>query len=185
MNGNHGLKNRRRVPSASVISKMSKLQATVQNGELIFSSPLTRERFFASAEGKEVRLTIHEEPSRNLKKFFEGSIVPAFFYWHPNSGWADFKEAREALKLEFAPGIRKITLRDGSKARVAPSMASLSRASYQMMVDSVVAWFIEQGMAPEVIDSELYLKWRDSQFDEPYYPPLRRLKERYEHEKTI
>lgn len=152
----------------------------VVDGEFEFGSPLAKHRFLKAAEGKEVRLDIQEKPTSEMRKYFEGCLVPAFFYLHPNSGWTSFADAREILKLEFSPGTRSVTKIDGSVARVAPSTTELSKTRFTSFVEAITGWMRESGVDETLLDSEEYKRWRDTNFDEWVYPPLARLKALYD-----
>lgn len=158
-------------------------KATVKDGEFIFSSPLAKHRFMEIAEGKEVKLEVQEKVTDEMRKYFEGCVVPAFFYSHPLSGWDNFADARDVLKLEFAPGVRELTAMDGSPMKVAPSTADMSKRRFTAFVEAVVEWMMENGVPYEVLDSEEYLRWRDTNIMEPVYPPLARLKAAYDAQK--
>lgn len=160
-------------------------RATVKNGEFVFPSPYTKARFLKLAEGKEVFLELREKPTDEMRRYFEGCLVPAFYYFHPRSGWRTFADARDVLKLEFAPGTK--TLRNPvSKEfyRVAPSTSDMGKKRFGMFVESIVAWMIENGMPSDVLESEEYKRWRDTNFDEDIYPPLKRLKESYDRQRS-
>lgn len=160
------------------------IKVNVKDGDFVFSSPLARHRFMERAEGKEVRMDIHERPTNEMRKYFEGCLVPAFFYSHPDSGWDNFADAREALKLEFMPGVRQVRTLDGKMTRVSPSTTTLSKERFSRFVEAVVEWATENGMPYEILNSEEYLRWRDTNLNEMVYPPLQRLKEQYDKQKT-
>jgi hypothetical protein len=136
-----------------------------------------------AAAGKEVKLEIQEKPTTEMRKYFEGCLVPAFFYLHPGSGWRDFADAREVLKLEFVPGVRTIEDTEGNSVRIAPSTADIGKQRFSQMVEAITDWMRNNGVEEALLDSEEYKRWRDTNFDDPYYPPLRRVKELYEKEK--
>lgn len=155
-------------------------RATAKDGELIFGSPIAEHRFFQMAQGHEVRLEIMVKPTDEMRKYFEACLVPVFYYMHPHSGWKSFADAREVLKLEFAPGARELTLLDGSKLRIAPSTTKLSKHRFTAFVEAITDWMRENGVSESVLDSEEYKRWRDTNDTDLYYPPLKRLKESYE-----
>lgn len=155
-------------------------RAFVTGGEFRFGSPLAKQRFMKMAEGNEVKLDIMKKPTDEMRKYFEGCLVPAFYYMHPHSGWNDFKDAREVLKLEFAPGVRELTDMDGNTVKVAPSTTELSKQRFSAFVEAITDWMRENGVNESVLDSEEYKRWRDTNFTDPYYPPLKRLKDQYE-----
>lgn len=159
------------------------MRVSVKDGEFVFSSPLAKSRFMKLAEGKEVSLELMEKPTDTMRKYFEGCLVPAFFYAHPRSAWENFADAREVLKLEFSPMTRQVVTLKGEVVKIPPSVATLSKARFTSMVEAIVEWMLENGVPSEVLDSDAYIRWRDTNFDDPVYPPLRRMKERYERER--
>lgn len=162
--------------------------ATVENGKLRFSSPLSEHRFMELAEGKEVKLEVVEKPTNRMWRFFHGCLVPAMFYWHPFSGWIDFSEAREAMKLQFFPGVKSVKLAFGDdggvSVQVAPSLSTMSKERFTQAVESITSWMMENGMPYELLDSEEYLRWRDTNDTDLVYPPLQRLKDAYEKQRA-
>lgn len=153
---------------------------TIKNKEFIFSSPLAKHRFMELAEGKEVALEVQEKRTPEMRKYFEGCLVPAFFYLHPHSPWKTFADAREVLKIEFSPGVRTITGSDNKKFKVAPSTSTMSKAKFTQLVESITNWMIDQGVDASVLDSEEYKRFRDTNFEMDIYPPLARLKYSYD-----
>lgn len=152
-------------------------RARVQDGEFRFSSFLAEAKFFELAEGKEVVITIDDKPTANMRRFFEGAVVPSVFYQNPHSGWENFKDAREALKLEFLGGYSKGL--DGKTIRVSRSTTELSKSRFIAFLETVVRWMEENGF--ELPDPEDYKAWRDSAPSPgEIYPPLLRLKKRYD-----
>lgn len=151
----------------------------VRDRKIVFSSLSAESFFFDRAEGKDVLLTIDDRPSREIMAYFEGCLVPAFFYWHPNSGWKDFRDARDVLKAEFLP-TRSVRTLKGDFITAPPSMGDLGKERYAQLCDTVVNWMIESGMPAEVLDSAEYVRWRDSaQAPGVVYPPIERLRESY------
>lgn len=159
-------------------------RATVKDGEFFFSSPLAKFRFMELAEGKEVKLEVQEKMTDEMRKYFEGCLVPAFFYMHPKSGWNSFGDAREVLKLEFSPGVKEILDRHGNTVRISPSTADMSKKRFTDFVEAVVEWMIEQGIEHGVVDSQEYIRWRDTNYSDLVYPPLARLKAAYDAERS-
>lgn len=159
-------------------------KVTVKNGEFIFESPLARYRFFKRAEGKEVRLETNDKPTPQMRKYFEGCVVPAFFYMHPRSGWQSFADAREVLKLEFGPGVREVEDLDGNTVKVFPSTADHNRDTFEKFIDAITTWMRECGIDEAILDEVRYKKWRDTNFSDWVYPPLARLKELYDAQKA-
>ena len=158
-----------------------KVHAKVQNNELTFSSPLARQRFFETHNGKDVLIEADEAPTAEMRRFFEGCLVPVMYYSHPKTGWNSFKDAREALKLEFLPP-RTVTSVKGHSVRITPSTTELTKERFKIFVNVIVEWMVENQIADyTTLDAEAYKAWRDSApgVDE-IYPPLERLKASYE-----
>lgn len=143
----------------------------------IKAAPRSWAVFKEKAEGKDIIITIDDEASANKRKFFEGAIVPAVFYQNPHSGWENFKECREALKLEFLPGWTKDF--EGQRIKYARSTTELSNDKFGELIQDVIRWMQEQAM--EIPDPEEYKDWRDSAPPPgEVYPQLQRLKDNYE-----
>lgn len=154
-----------------------KSRVRVQKGELVFASETAKLMFFERNEGKEAYLEIDDAPTDQMRRYFEGAMVPAVYYQHPNSGWRDFGDAREALKLEFLP---TYTLdMKGMRVKIAKSTTDLSRERFSEFLASVAIWLEENGLA--VPDAEEYKAWRDSAPSAgEIYPSLLRMKQAYD-----
>lgn len=156
------------------------IRTRVRESQIIFSSETARMNFFARANGKDVLLTIDERPSQEIRAYFEGCVVPAFYYWHPSSGWSTFSDAREVLKLQFLQS-REIRTLDGKLITQTQSLADVGNERFKEFVTNVTEWMIENGMPAAVLDSESYKLWRDlAQKPGAVYPPLQRLMDDYE-----
>lgn len=155
-------------------------RAVVKDGEFHFDTPRTHALFMRANEGKEIKLEPIDKITPEIRKYFEGCLVPAFFYFHPHSHWKNFADAREAIKLEFGPGGRTISDIHGQPIKVAPSTSNMSNKRFALMVESLTQWFMENGMPLDVLDPEEYKRWRDTNFDIDIYPPLKRLKDSYD-----
>jgi len=135
--------------------------------------------FLKRHEGKEVTLTITEENSVRLRRFFEGAVVKYVFYQHMIPEWKNFKDCREALKLEFN---RKYAIGvDGQRKEYAGSTKEMTKQEFREFVDKITTWMMQNGY--EVPDPEEFKRWRDSA-PEPgeIYPPVKRLQAIYERE---
>lgn len=149
----------------------------IKHGELIFSSGPAKRAFYERNEGKDAIIDIDDAPTANSRRYFEGAIVPAVYYQHPNSGWVDFGDAREALKLEFLPDYTRSL--KGEKVRIAKSTAELSKEGFFRLLEVITRWLIEQGL--ECPDPEDFKAWRDSAPSAgEIYPPLGRMKQNYD-----
>lgn len=155
-----------------------KSRVRVQKGELIFASETAKRMFFERSEGKEAHIEIDDAPTDQMRRYFEGAVVPAVYYQHPNSGWRDFGDAREALKLEFLPAY---TLdMKGLRVKIAKSTTDLSKDRFSDFLANVAIWLEEQQMG--VPDAEEYKAWRDSAPPTgEVFPPLLRMKQFYDH----
>lgn len=150
-----------------------KVRTTIKSGEIIFTSPMAKRAFFERNEGKDATIDIDDSPTTNSRRYFEGALVPAIFYQHPKSGWKDYKDAREALKLEFIPGYTHNL--KGEREKFARSTTDLSKASFVALIDVISRWMTENGL--EVPDPEDFKAWRDSApVANEVYPPLARMK---------
>lgn len=158
-----------------------RVRIRIKHGEILFSSPVAKRAFFERTEGKNAILDIDDAPTANMRRYFEGAMVPAVYYQHPNSGWIDFRDAREALKLEFLPDWTHSL--KGERVKVAKSTADLTKEGFVKLLDAVTGWLLDNGM--EAPDPEEYKAWRDSAppADE-VYPPLARLKKVYDEKKV-
>lgn len=154
-----------------------KANARVQNGRIQFASSRAEAYFLEKAKGKELVIIVDDAASSNKRKYFEGAIIPAVFYQTPRSGWQNFKECREALKLEFIPGWTKTT--KGERVKYSRSTTELSNLAFGKFLEEITHWMVEQGM--EYPDPEEYKAWRDSAPPPgEVYPQLARLKQRYD-----
>jgi len=147
-----------------------KWRAVIGKRDLIFGSELAAARFYEQ-QGKPVTIELDDRPSAEMRRFFEGAVVPYVFY-QSGAAWSDFRECREALKLEFLPSWAR-DLR-GNRVKLARSTTELSKAGFQRFLEDVLRWMELQGM--EVPDAEEYKRWRDSgPLEGETYPPLKRL----------
>lgn len=149
----------------------------IKHGEIVFSSPQARRAFFDRNEGKDAIIDIDDAPTANSRRYFEGALVPAVYYQHPLSGWIDFGDCRDALKLEFLPTYTR-DLR-GNRTKVARSTTELSKEGFFKLIDVITRWLQENQM--EVPEPDDFKAWRDSApSTEEVYPPLARLKLGYD-----
>lgn len=148
-------------------------RARVTNGQIVFTSDYAETLFKQRAEGKDLIITVDESPSKEIRGFFEGAVIP-FLYWQSlKSGWTNYAETREALLMEFLP--KWVIDLKGQRQKSRVSSAALSRVAYKRLVNDVLNWMADQGY--ELPDAEDYKKWRDSApLKGEEYPPLARLK---------
>lgn len=155
----------------------------IKNGKLTFRTPYHKalfNDFVKLNEGKKIKVSISDSVSSQLRKFFEGAIVPYFALQHfvvdpQNNQWCimPYKEARECLKREFNPTFfRDIT---GKSVMEGKSTNELNKKEFVGFVERCLQYFDQNGY--EVPISEEYNQWVDSIPDEEEYPQLSRLKE--------
>ncbi len=153
-----------------------RVRAQIKNGDIVFSSPIARMHFYERTEGKDIIIDVDDAPTANSRRYFEGALIPAIYYQHPKSGWVDFKDCREAIKLEFLPGYTR-TLK-GERVKVPRSTTELTKARFTALIDAVARWMEENGLeVPEPLE---YVAWRDSApAAHEVYPPLARMQATY------
>lgn len=159
-----------------------RVRASVKNGEILFSSPVAKRAFFERNNGKDAIIDIDDAPTANSRRYFEGALVPAVFYQHPKSGWIDFKDCREALKLEFLPGYTQTI--GGVRAKIARSTTELNKTGFAALLETITRWMAENGL--EVPDPDDFKAWRDSApGSQEVYPPLARMRQLYNSAKVL
>lgn len=158
-----------------------KIRAKATKNSIVFTSPIAERNFFEKYAGKELYIEIDDKPTTEMRRYFEGCLVPVIFYSQPHSGWRDFKDAREAVKSEFLPKKTIESVRTHTKITIVPSTTDLSKRAFKQFIDAVVYWILENQIAAESdIDSQAYKAWRDRAPERgAEYPPLARLKARY------
>jgi hypothetical protein len=153
------------------------IKARVRNRQIEFNSRIAQERFLAVAEGKNLLIQFDDKPSGQMRRYFEGAMVPAVYYQHPFSGWETFKDAREALKFEFLPSYTKNF--KGERIRYARSTMTLSKQGFKRFLDMVTDWMLENGLEVPVPDE--YKAWSDSAPGPgEIFPHVERMKKRYD-----
>lgn len=158
------------------------IEARITNQRLDFGTSKEKAKeFFAKNEGKVVRIIDTDKPSLNKRKFFEGAVVPYWFYQHPHAGWEDFSEARENIKLGF--NVRYIRSRAGDLYAIPGNTGKMNREQFDQFLEKVSDGFMQNGLL--FPDSDEYKAWVDSSpMVGEEYPPLLQLKEQYEREKN-
>lgn len=158
------------------------IKARIIQGELNFGTPITThgvKEALKKNEGKEVKIVIMGRESGNMRRFFEGAVIPYLFYQHPHSGWDNFKECREAIKNEFNPVYIK-----GFNGRVttAPGSTAMRKDKFNQFLEKIERYCMENGF--EFPNSEDFREW---DLKHPLigdiYPPLKRLIDKYHEEK--
>lgn len=156
-----------------------KFKAQIRNGELQVSSKV--KEYLKEKEGTFFECEEDNRESDELRGYFEGAIVPTWFYLHPKSKWKSFSDARDSLKLEFNSGVGFD--KHGVPIRVAKTTA-MSRAKWRSFLERINEYFNENGMMQWWPDPEEYKRWRDSAPEvDAVYPPLLALKTEYTRQK--
>ncbi len=157
-----------------------KINIKIKNGKIEFFSDRTEHIFLKNNEGKYAHIVIDDAATSEKRRYFEGCLVPTVFYTNPHSGWQNFKEAREALKMEFVGTVQRDL--KGQSFTVARSTTELTNRQFGQLIEAVVRWLLENQLCVEDdIDPEKYQSWKDSAPGKgEVYPAMRRLKERYE-----
>lgn len=122
--------------------------------------------------GKKIRIEPQEPPTYNLRKFFEGPVTQYFFYQHKKGIFENFREAREALKLELYP----VWVKDlnGNRLKMGGSTAGRNKEWWMVFLEKAQDLFMTCGY--EFPNSEDYKKWIESAPDiNEVYQPLQRL----------
>jgi hypothetical protein len=150
----------------------------------IMFTPYNQARFNEALKlhpNKRWKLTLDEDITDNMRKFFEGAVVPFFALQHSINGMPmSIETAREALKLEFNPAYVKNI--KGESTVVPGSTAKLNKEKFREFVEHCIEYMERNGY--EVPDSEQYVAWRDSSPSVgEVYPPLKRLLELYNKQK--
>lgn len=158
-----------------------KARVKLSKGNITFTSLKAKAIFFEKNEGKDAIIEIDENPSSEIRRYFEGCIVPTVYYTHPQSGWNDFRDAREALKLEFLPTRNIVPIR-GVPQKVASSTTMLTKERFRAFIEAIARWLLENEMCgAHDIDPQNYKTWQDSAPPAgEIYPPLARLKTNYD-----
>lgn len=135
----------------------------------------SRLRDFAKKnENMSFRLEPDTRPNVELIRFFEGAIVPSFFYQHAAGTFDTFKDARECLKYEFNATYGKDL--QGRRIKQGGSLAEVykSKMKTRAFIDKIQNYFLQNGY--EFPDSEDYKRWTDSApAPDEVYPPIARL----------
>ncbi len=157
---------------------MRPIIAQVKNGQMElgdFNKALLQDWMKAN-NGKKIRIEPQELPSYSVRKFFEAAVVPYFFYQHNKGVFDNFKEAREALKVELYPvWIKDIS---GNRLKVGGSTAGKNKEWWNVFLEKAADLFMSYGY--EFPDSAAYKKWIESSpMINEIYPPLQRLIEAY------
>lgn len=154
------------------------------DGGLKFNSDYHRamfKDFLKKNVGMRLKIIPDEQIPNNVRRYFEGGIVPFFALQHfvidpDNKQWCTMPldEARECLKREFNPTyFRDLS---GKIVKGGESTANLNKKEFVAFIDRVTDYFQQNGY--EIPNNEEYKNWVDNlpDFDEEY-PPVVRLRE--------
>lgn len=157
-----------------------RFRAIIADKRLEFSSDLAEQRFY-ELKGTPVIIDLDDRPSAEMRRYFEGVVVVSAFY-QSVTAWQDFKECREALKLEFLPGWTHNI--KGQQVQYPRSTSELSKEGFRGFLGRIEVWFMDCGY--EWPDPESWKRWRDSgPMKGEIYPPLARLKEQHERKRAL
>lgn len=157
------------------------IRGRILRGKIQFGSAFVEQRFLAKNEGAYLIVQIDDEPTAEMRRFYEGAVVPYYFLQNPQSGWKDFRECREALKLEH--NFTFVKDRTGKSHKVSMS-TSVSKEKFKEFIGKCERDFMENGF--EWPDPEAYKAWQDSAPGPgETYPPLEALKEKYERLRVV
>lgn len=150
-------------------------RAKIKNRTLEFTSDQSKAKLL-EYEGSDIIITIDDKPSSNARRFFEGAVIPAIYYQLPHSGWRNFKECREAIKLEFLPSYT--TTIKGERLKYPRSTDTLSKSGFADLIEHILNWMAEQGMElPDHIDYNAWNNSAPAKGEE--YPPVKRMRLAY------
>jgi hypothetical protein len=133
--------------SFDISSPLFVFRAT-KDGGLDPGSDYNRARFkdwLKNHVGKRIRIELDEPESRDLRRYFEGAIVPEVcdsWEWCDPKSADDLLACRELLKTEFNG--RWLPTPSGGHRKVA--MSSKTQKVLHPIVDRITQWMGEQGM---------------------------------------
>lgn len=130
-------------------------------------------RWLKENPGMKIMITPADEPSGQIRRFFEGAVVPYFALQHEIDGqFLTLAEARKMLRREFNPEYVKRL--DGKVETTAGSTTELNKAAFQKFIDDIIEYMDENGYATP--DSEDFKRWEKSAPEAgAIYPPLAQL----------
>jgi hypothetical protein len=155
----------------------------VKNGGIQFSSDYHKgmwDKFLKENDGMRLKITPDEQIATQVRRFFEGAVVPYFALQHfvqgRNGRWTvmDAEMARACLKEEFLPYYYYDI--HGKLVQGSKSTADCNKEEFRQFLDRILDWFMQNGY--EFPEPEPYKQWVDSQLEiNVLYPPLQRLKD--------
>ena len=159
---------------------MSKIRQTINpDGTITFSEHQTA--YLQKNAGKQCFITLDLRSSVEKQRFFEGAVVPFFYYQHNVGVFESFADARYVLK-KIANHTEFRINEKGKQEEVVRSMSEIYESNTKTVefLDKVQDYFIKN--AYDFPDSSHYNDWRDTLTSErknEIYPPLAILIEEY------
>lgn len=125
--------------------------------------------------GRYVNCSVDVRETIEKRRFFEGAVVPYWFYQNPKSGWRTLAEARDNLKLRW--NARDTFMADGSPVRIPISSKMSNKRFADMLLNMQHDWDEEGYQWP---DPDAYKEWEHTYPPVgAVYPPVQRLKDSY------
>src|ERR1700680_3039523 len=118
-----------------------KFHAIIGDKTLEFTSQLAAARFY-ERKRQPITIELDDRPTAEMRRFFEGAVVPYVFY-QSATAWKDFRECREALKLEFLPGWTR-DMR-GTQVKIPRSTIDLNKDNFRDFLGRVEVWTMDNG----------------------------------------
>lgn len=152
---------------------MHKIRAQISNnGDLILSEP--KRAYLAKHANKQCFISVDMRTSVEKQKFFEGAVVPVFFYSHCIGVFKDFSDARHSLK-KIARHTKFQINEKGKQEEIVRSMSEIYESNTKTVefLDNVQDYFIKNGY--DFPSSSHYNDWQDtltSARKDEIYPPL-------------
>lgn len=109
--------------------------------------------------GRLIKISAKHVESPEQRRWFEGGLIPFIAYHQDNMDHHssdDLHRVREWLKLEFNADI---VVLGGKTHTIAQSTKG---ALNEGIIENILAWCEDQGMKTELLDPNIYKKWRDS-----------------------
>ena len=157
------------------------MKARVQNKQIVFTSPITEQRFYEQNEGKYINIEVDDKESPKLRRFFEGGVVPVWYYLNPQCPWNSFREARDDLKVQFNG--YSLDLSQGGKMHV-PHSTKTSKKKWEAFLERIHYYFTENGFDMWYPNPDEYTAWIESApAPDDVYPLFVTLKRMYEEKK--
>lgn len=132
-------------------------EGRVESGRI--SLPRSFHEWARKHDGARVVVQPATPPSRSLRGYFEGALVPAFCAWHEQLDPHNPKHrqwVREWLKVRFLGRPYRDPL-TGETVIVPPSLSTLTAEEYRAFVESITDYYAHNGIP--VPNPELFKRW--------------------------